>query len=763
MPTQPAVLGSARLNNFRLGYEPAALAAVRATRVSILIAGVQARRRVRMAGLTIRDLLNDAPNTCSLVVDGTAPSGGQDLRITINSDTPRLLFTGTLQSVDVTYEGKPSQVAWRCTAIDDTARLNRLRPFGTFVNVSATTVAQTIIASFAPGFTATHVQAALPAISIIFDGSESFSTCLARIKTLIGGYTYTDDLDVHLFLTEATDAPLDLDTTPGRFLDSPPIHAVSDDSQLRTRLLGKGHGEGVPADVAAGETIVPLDDAVMFGTVTAGGRAIAGTTPDGAQSQRLLYTGVILGGVGSLVGPGWLPPAPATLALSYGSGLGTGVYQYAYSQVSAAGESKPSPLAAITTGVISAPSVAPTVTDGGAGGSANYGNSILYEFVFTFVTITGETTPSPIGSITFASGPLHNIQLSNIAAGPPGVIWRKLYRRTPTSGGVFVLLNTSATLNDNTTLTFFTHGLESTGAAAPGSNTATGFQQIAVAGIAIGPANTTARKVYRTAAGGSTLQFVATIADNTTTTYVDATADGSLGATAPTSDTSGLGQPQGEVLAGSTSLPIATVSAFPAAGWVRAGEQILRYTGISGNTLTGIPASGTGAIVSSVPFGSAIAPAPMLTGVTGLTLAMLKGTPVSIWVQRDDLSAQAALVAIDAAQGRVSTGVVDYTITDERRGEASLNAVCDAHLALFSRPLVTVAYACRDVKTKSGKPIVVTLASPPISQTLVIQEVTITEIDIAPGTAPRFTASASTVRFSFDDLLRRLAAGVGTT
>jgi len=45
----------------------------------------------------------------------------------------------------------------------------------------------------------------------------------------------------------------------------------------------------------------------------------------------------------------------------------------------------------------------------------------------------------------------------------------------------------------------------------------------------------------------------------------------------------------------------------------------------------------------------------------------------------------------------------------------------------------------------------------------VIQEVTITEIDIAPGTAPRFTASASTVRFSFDDLLRRLAAGVGTT
>jgi hypothetical protein len=45
-----------------------------------------------------------------------------------------------------------------------------------------------------------------------------------------------------------------------------------------------------------------------------------------------------------------------------------------------------------------------------------------------------------------------------------------------------------------------------------------------------------------------------------------------------------------------------------------------------------------------------------------------------------------------------------------------------------------------------------------MSQTLTIQDVLITEIDVAPGTAPRFTVTASSVRFSLEDLLRRMSA-----
>lgn len=46
--------------------------------------------------------------------------------------------------------------------------------------------------------------------------------------------------------------------------------------------------------------------------------------------------------------------------------------------------------------------------------------------------------------------------------------------------------------------------------------------------IPLGPSGTTSRKLYRTAAGGSTLKLVATIADNTTTTYTDTMPDANL-------------------------------------------------------------------------------------------------------------------------------------------------------------------------------------------------------------------------------------------
>lgn len=51
--------------------------------------------------------------------------------------------------------------------------------------------------------------------------------------------------------------------------------------------------------------------------------------------------------------------------------------------------------------------------------------------------------------------------------------------------------------------------------------------------LPIGYAGTTSRKIYRTQAGGSVLKLVTTIADNSTDTYLDNTADGSLGATIP--------------------------------------------------------------------------------------------------------------------------------------------------------------------------------------------------------------------------------------
>lgn len=70
------------------------------------------------------------------------------------------------------------------------------------------------------------------------------------------------------------------------------------------------------------------------------------------------------------------------------------------------------------------------------------------------------------------------------------------------------------------------------------------------------------RKLYRTAAGGAsgTEKLVTTLSDNTTTTFTDNVADGSLGAAAPTSDTAGVigpmnPQPQETLVALLTGVP----------------------------------------------------------------------------------------------------------------------------------------------------------------------------------------------------------------
>lgn len=89
--------------------------------------------------------------------------------------------------------------------------------------------------------------------------------------------------------------------------------------------------------------------------------------------------------------------------------------------------------------------------------------------------------------------------------------------------------------------------VDAEGESAPGAQlsitTTTGNQSVHLTAIPLGPASivsvplTKARKLYRTTVGGSQLKYLATLNDNTTTTYNDTTADGSLGANAPVSST----------------------------------------------------------------------------------------------------------------------------------------------------------------------------------------------------------------------------------
>ncbi len=76
---------------------------------------------------------------------------------------------------------------------------------------------------------------------------------------------------------------------------------------------------------------------------------------------------------------------------------------------------------------------------------------------------------------------------------------------------------------------------ETIGGTSASITTTSGNQQVTLTAIPTGPGGVSARKIYRTAVGGSagTEKLVTTIADNTTTTYTDSTADGSLGTSVP--------------------------------------------------------------------------------------------------------------------------------------------------------------------------------------------------------------------------------------
>ena len=762
MPTQPAILGSARLNNFRLGYVSAALQPAREWRLGFMLDGESVRHRVRVGSVEIRDVLNDAPNTASWRMDGTPPpEPGMVVRITVNADTPRLLFNGTLETTELRYEGKPTQIVYACTAIDDTTRADRRRPFGLYQNVSASTVATDLVARFAPGMTAAHVQLGLAPVTVAFDGTEGFNGCLRAITKIIGGYFYWEDGDLHLFTEEATAAPDPLTPATPTLYHEPPIAATTDESQLRTRVYGRGYGTTLLSDVLATETILPLANAALF--TLGGGKAIASVTADGSPTEILTYAGATPGGAGMLVGPAVSPNVkPAPVAIQ-GAGLGSGAYQYAYTFVTASGETIPGPVDTITTGAPVPGPTAPLTGGYSNAGGGPYpfavGDTVRY-WAYTFTTVAGETlsTPAwfPLTAYPLGPGGPYLCGIT-IPTGPAGTTGRKLYR-TAMGSSQFKLV---ATLADNTTTTYFDRTFDAAlGANMPTTNTAGTLNAASIAGIALGPAGTTQRKVYRTVVNGAALKLQQTIANNTATTgVIDTTADGALGAAAPATDTSGLTLVTGQVTPGSTSILTTGPGALPTAGWMlSSGSELLRYTGISGNTLTGVPASGPGAILTTLLYGDQLRPAPTLTGVSGLTAPLAKGARVHVFVQRDDYEAQVAAAARESTPTYTADGIHEHMLTDERRAEPSLTSLCDADLQLFAYPLVTVQYVSADIKTKSGKPITIALPSPAIDETLVIQDVTISQLDLADGVPARFATTASNTKFSLEDLLRRMSA-----
>jgi hypothetical protein len=746
----------------------------------VSIGGVQvgygkasAAAKLQLPSLTIQDVLDERPNTCAFTILGVIPTTGQEVVITLGSQNNRdRRFAGHLLQVRQAQRGLQAPVSYHVSCIDYTWLLQNVTVTGRYTNQSATAIFADLIATYAPGFTAV-VQADLDVIDEITFTNEDLPTALTRLMKRAGGYWKCGYLrDVHGWtgveegVTNPTTLTIDHPSVSDLFYET-------DLSQVITRMSVEGGGVNALGEVPVGETTLPVEDTVWYETL--GGTVVAGP-------QRITYTGIDAGGAGTLVGPGIGPASGPTLTATVGAGIENGTHSYAVTFVTAAGESLPSPV--ITTSLVGAvtdPTTAPfgivNVPNGvpGHGSFVPIGDTIDFAYAYSIAAsstaTTARTLPSPASAtiVTVTNGDAFNPTQSapvrwNVPySTDPRVKWIHLYMRAASNGAGFRTYTQTANNVSGGIWTADTEGggIPSPTGTQPAVTNSAVTNQMALSSIAIGSVTVTARKVYRSAAGAAQLKLLATIADNTTTTYADSAADGTLGANVPISDTSGLTQPDGQINSGTTSIPVAGTGAFSASGgWVIIGNgaQVIRYTGISGSTLTGIPASGVGAIAASIAYNSTITTAPALTGIpatgTGSILYTIKrGDPVNLLATANNTAAQDALATVLGT----GDGVVEEYLQDRRLSHTEAVARGQATLDLRSAAEESVRYHARDTNTRAGRTITVSIAGTTnLSGAFKIQQVTLSDFSASPTLFPTAQVSASTTRFSFEDLLRRV-------
>ena len=815
----------------------------------------------KVRNLTVVENEGGTPNTATFEVQGFTPYAGQEVRARLGSiNNPVYTFAGTVLNFSQTYRGSYLNPVFSVNAIDYTWGLNKRKISGYFTG-TITAIAESLIGLAPSGYTMLVEQGLSTLTGGITCTNQDLTEALGNLAKRVGGYWYCDyNKVVHFFVTQDTTAkaptaPTTIGPSNTLLLKDQPFTVRKDISQVETRVYVEGRGSRALTAVAAGETIVPVEDAAAFSST--GGTFVSGP-------QRVTYTSMLPGGGGSIVGPGAAPSSAMAVVAASGTGIENGVHNYAVTFVTGAGESLPSPLASFTAGLITA-GAAPTANAPSGGTGPDPG---VHRYAVTFVTSSGETTPSAVsndvtttivsapavapvieqvpgvtygrewsigdsvyvcvsrvtaggettvspdsntvtvpnngvgkagllrlsgfgflttdpavvsyrvyvnvngswlGGLSYSGGalwfdahaltgsrPASNtatacvVPLSDIPLGGPLVTARKIYG-TAAGGSQLKLVGT---IPNNTATTYNVTTVDaSLGADAPSSNTATA-NQAALSGIPIGGSGTTGRKVYRTTAGGSQLKLQQTIADNSTTTASDSTADASLGTNAPSSDTSGLTLPAGQVLAGATSILVAGTGNFSGAGgWaiIGNGSQVVRYTGITSSSLTGIPASGPGSITATVPYNSTITAAPALyyvpaSGAGSIQYAINSGDDVNIWIQRDDTAAQATLAALIGGDG-----IQEGYIQDRRLSQAECESRGDARLALRSQMMQQLTYKTHDKNTRAGRDAFVNMTSPLVYGYFKVQRVTISNFQ--PSLLPYRAVEASTERFTFEQLL----------
>ena len=109
--------------------------------------------------------------------------------------------------------------------------------------------------------------------------------------------------------------------------------------------------------------------------------------------------------------------------------------------------------------------------------------------------------------------------------------------------------------------------------------------------------------------------------------------------------------------------------------------------------------------------------------------------------------AEGISVSLDDATSIAAHGLREMVIYDNTlETDADILALAQVELAARKDPIRTVRYATRDLKTRAGKTVSITLTKPAISGTFLIQTCEIDQLDLlvaSPPTKPRFSVTAA--------------------
>lgn len=855
--TEEARVG-AELGTFRLGYF--------LPNIVVQIDGSDRTDGALVESLSVTDYLNGQPNEATIVVRGFTPAVGTEIKIGYGGSLHPLdlIFGGHILSITRAYPAADkTEIFHALQCVSYEWLLNRRLVTKRYISETASEIARDLIETFASGISDAGIEQGLDTLDEFSATEEPLGSVLDRLAERIGASWFVDygktlrfgfDVSMGGSVNAITE-----DEPNG--LQEGSLSYREDFSQVRTRVRLEGGGSNLAGDVALGETILPVIDATWY--AEDGGDLVC-------EAQRLTYDGKQENEGGAIVGVLFAPSTAPTVALQAGAGIDDGAHQWAVTFYDGSGETTPSPLSAsLTTGQLTAPGSNPTPSKGlngnlsagqyrwkytnfdSAGGETTAGSATAivtmddvsrpdsaslwpvggwlgatfgpgtYKWKVTFYTADGETDAVNEATFTFGSGGLADFGVNNLpVSGDSRVIGRKLYR-TVKDGSTFKLAktipnNTATWVNDDTpdgslgatvpssntalsrraTLTvpvgpsgtakrgiYRTEANGSTykkvgelsgnvatsyddnvadgslGATEPSSNT-TAIRQAALTSIPLGPTGTTGRRIYRTPVGSSQLKRVTELANNSATTYTDTTADSALTTNVPTSNTSTLTNPTGTVNAGAATVPVTGSGAFRSGGgWAYASGQYIRYTGLTTSSLTGVPATGIGAILATINYGAQILSVPAIVGVPSsgdgsVVRALPRNAAVNVVAIADDEAAQDAMAAAVGGDGIHELPMRDGRLSLTEATERAL-----AKLQEVKDPVREVSYQTFDQTTRSGLEVAITLPDQQITGTFRIQQVTLTGFDAAGVNRPLRTVVASSRRFSFEQLLRLIQSG----